>query len=62
MDKTEALSRLTFCGECAFWHSWKSEELKEEFRGHYGHCNKPYEGMVEREKYDFCSKGRSMYG
>jgi hypothetical protein len=57
MDETEALSRLTFCGECVFWHPWDGKEIKEEYRGLIGHCNKPYEGMVQRNKDDFCSRG-----
>ena len=57
MDKTEALSRLTFCGECAYWRPLNATMLKEEYRGFIGICNKPREAMVERDKDDFCSRG-----
>lgn len=58
MDKTEAISRLTFCGECAFWHPLlNAKMLKPEYREYVGYCNKPYEGVVQREKDDFCSRG-----
>ena len=58
MDKADILSRLTFCGECAFWSPWETKMIKEEYRGYLGFCNKPYEDMVQREKDDFCSRGR----
>ena len=57
MDKTEALSRLTFCGECGYWHSLNDKRLKEECRDYIGVCNKPCEPMVQRCKDDFCSCG-----
>lgn len=57
MDKNEACSRLTFCGECGFWHPLYANGLKEEYRGYIGYCNRPREGMVERYKDDFCSRG-----
>lgn len=57
MEKTEALSRLTFCGECVFWHPLNTKMLKEEYRGYIGCCERPREGIVERNKDDFCSKG-----
>lgn len=58
MDKNEALSRLTFCGECVFWRPLYLKDLKEEYRGCIGCCNKPYEGATQRDKDDFCSTGR----
>ena len=57
MIKTEALSRLTFCGECGYWHPLENKRLKEEYRGYIGICNKPREATVERLKDDFCSCG-----
>lgn len=57
MVKTDTLSRLTFCGECAFWHPWNNKEIREEYRDYVGFCNKPYEGAVQRERDDFCSRG-----
>ena len=57
MDKTEACSRLVFCGECCYWHPLHSNIIKKEYRGYVGYCNKPHETMVERYKDDFCSRG-----
>lgn len=57
MDKTEALSRLTFCGECGYWKPLNDKRLKKEYLGYIGICNKPREAMVERLKDDFCSNG-----
>lgn len=58
MVKTDTLSRLTFCGECVYWHSLDDKRLKDEYRGYIGICNKPHEAMVQRLKDDFCSNGR----
>lgn len=57
MDKNEALSRLTYCGECGYWRPVYNKKLKEEYYDYYGVCNKPREAMVERCKDDFCSRG-----
>ena len=57
MEKTEALSRLTFCGECAYWRPLYTKMLKEEYSGYIGCCNRPRESMIERNKDDFCSRG-----
>lgn len=58
MDKTEVLSRLTFCGECGYWQILNSKMIKKEYRGYVGCCNKPCESIVERYADDFCSRGR----
>jgi hypothetical protein len=57
MDRTDVLSRLTFCGECGYWKSLNDKRLKKEYRDYIGVCNKPFEAMVERCKDDFCSSG-----
>ena len=57
MNKTDALSRLTFCGECGYWKPTNDKRLKEEFRDYVGICNRPCEAMIMREKDDFCSRG-----
>lgn len=59
MDKTNLLSRLTYCGECGWWRPLNAKMLKEECRGYIGCCNRPSEPMVERNKDDFCSRGIS---
>jgi hypothetical protein len=57
MDKSNALDRLTFCGECGYWNPLYPKGLKEEYRGYIGCCNRPREAMIERYKDDFCSRG-----
>lgn len=57
MDKTDIISRLTFCGECVYWQPLHSKMIKEEYLGYIGCCNKPFETAVERYKDDFCSRG-----
>ena len=58
MEKTDALSQLTYCGECAFWHPFTNVKmLKEEYRNYIGCCNRPHEGAVQRNRDDFCSRG-----
>lgn len=57
MDKSEALSRLTFCGECGYWKPINAKMLKEEYRGYIGCCDRPHVGKMERYRDDFCSRG-----
>lgn len=57
MGNSKALDRLTFCGECVYWHSLHDKRLKEEYQDYVGLCNKPYEAVVQRDKDDFCSRG-----
>lgn len=58
MDKTNrSLARLTFCDECGYWKPSNDERLEEGYRGCIGTCSRPHESMVERCKYDFCSRG-----
>lgn len=57
MEKTDVLSRLTFCGECGYWRIWDTKKIKEECRGYLGFCDRPHEGKVQRDRDDFCSRG-----
>lgn len=57
MDKTNVLNRLTFCGECVFWHPLDTKIIKEEYRGFIGYCDRPHQDKVERNANDFCSRG-----
>jgi hypothetical protein len=57
MDKTKALDRLTFCGECGYWKPSNDNRIKEEYRDYIGYCSRPYEGMIRRDRDDFCSRG-----
>lgn len=56
MDKTEALSRLTFCGEC---ERWKNTPIKQHgYSEKVGYCEKPGQGKLIKMDDDFCSNGR----
>lgn len=60
MDKTEALSRLTFCEDCAFWHRGVHTDMG--YVDWEGACDRPYEDPVCRAYDDFCSKGVKKNG